>query len=105
MLKRRILRPSASSWSSPVVLIQTNDGSVRFSLDHWALNKITSEDVYPMPRLDDAFTRRFLLDQVRFSIFSDTAICSIRASFLRGTIYLMSAHRPPVTFVTTFAKK
>ncbi|CAF1570065.1 unnamed protein product [Adineta ricciae] len=57
MLDNRIIRPSSSPWSSPVVIIPKKDGSPRFCVDYRRLNLITERDVYPLPRIDDIIDR------------------------------------------------
>ena len=53
MEQQGIVKPSASPWSSPIVLVHKKYGTIRFCIDHRRLNAITKKDVYPLSRVDD----------------------------------------------------
>ena len=47
------VRKSTSSWNSPVLLVKKANGKPRFCVDYRRLNLATSNDAYPLPRIDD----------------------------------------------------
>ena len=53
MLLHKIIRPSVSPYSSPVVLVPKKSGEKRFCIDYRKLNSITEKNKYPLPRIED----------------------------------------------------
>ena len=53
LLDRKLIRPSKSPWSSPIVMARRKDGAFRLCLDFRGLNKVSKTDAYPLPRIDD----------------------------------------------------
>ena len=71
MQQNRVVQPSHSPWSSPVVMVRKKDGSHRFCVDYRGLNAVTKADTFPLPRIDD------LLDQLgRARYFSTLDLAS-----------------------------
>ena len=58
MLDQGVVEASQSPWASPIVLVQKNDGGVRFCVNYRDFNRTTKLDEFPLPRIDD------ILDQL-----------------------------------------
>ena len=59
LLHKGHIRPSSSPCGSPIVLVQKKDGTCRLYIEYRALNKITIQNRYLIPWIDD------LLDQLK----------------------------------------
>ena len=53
MLERKVIEPSNSAWSSPIVLVTKQDGSTRICVDYRRVNDLTVKDAYLIPRVDE----------------------------------------------------
>lgn len=53
MLAMGVIRPSASEFASPIVLVKKSDGATRFCVDYRKLNDLTIKDNYPMPLMEE----------------------------------------------------
>lgn len=74
-LQKGFIAPSTSGFASPVLFVKKPNGSLRFCVDYRKLNHITKKDPYPLPRMDELFTR--MSDAVIFTKLD------IRAAFNR----------------------
>ncbi|HEX4851665.1 MAG TPA: reverse transcriptase family protein, partial [Puia sp.] len=51
-LESGAIRPAASAWNSPIVLVGKKDGSTRLCCDFRVLNSVTTKDKFPLPNID-----------------------------------------------------
>ena len=61
-----------SPYSSPVVLVPQKDGSVRFCIDFWKVNKVTEFDAEPMSNMEKVIIK------MSGHIFFTRIVCNVR---------------------------
>ncbi|KAD4180259.1 hypothetical protein E3N88_28850 [Mikania micrantha] len=55
LLDKCFIKLSYSPWGAPILFVKNKDGSFRTCIDYRELNKLTINNRYPLPRIDDLF--------------------------------------------------
>lgn len=53
MFKVDVAELATTEWVSPIVLVPTDDGSLRFCVDYRRLNTEAERDTFPIPRMNE----------------------------------------------------
>ena len=69
LLEQGWIRPSTSPYGAPVLFIPKKDGKWRLCIDYRALNKITTKNRYPLPKVDE------LMDRLHGAKYFSRSIC------------------------------
>ena len=48
LMQKQFIRPSASPWGAPVLLVNKKDGKLRLCVDNREMNKLTVKNKYPL---------------------------------------------------------
>ena len=54
-LDKGLIKPSITLWGAPVLVVKKKDGSLRICINYRQLNKVTINNKYPIPRINDLF--------------------------------------------------
>jgi len=55
LIEKKLIEPSYSEWSSPVVLVPKHNGKWRMCVDYRRVNEVTEKDSYSLPNIDEIF--------------------------------------------------
>ena len=57
ILAAKVIHSSHSSWSAPIIVVPKGDGGKCLVIDYRALNKVTRKFTWPMPKVEDIFSK------------------------------------------------
>ena len=52
-----VIHSSRSSWSALIIVVPKGDGGKCLVIDYRALNKVTRKFMWPMPKVEDIFSK------------------------------------------------
>ena len=84
LLAAKVICSSHSSWSAPIIVVPMGDGGKCLVIDYRALNKVTRKFTWPMPKVEDIFSK---LNGATYFITLDL-LQDITTSLWTGHLYL-----------------
>ena len=57
LLAAKVICTSHSSWSAPIIVVPKGNGGKHLVIDYRALNKVTRKFTWPMPKVEDIFSK------------------------------------------------
>ena len=57
LLTAKVIHSSTSSWSASIIIVPKGDGEKCLVINYRALNKITRKFTWPMPKVEDIFSK------------------------------------------------
>ena len=57
LLAAKVIHSRCSSWSAPIIVVPKGDGGKCLVIDYRALNKVTRKFTWPMPKVEDIFSK------------------------------------------------
>ena len=57
LVAAKVICTSQSSWSAPIIVVSKGDGGKHLVIDYRALNKVTRRFTWPMPKVEDIFSK------------------------------------------------
>ena len=57
LLTAKVIQGSRSSWSGPIIVVPKGDRGKRLVIDYHPLNKVTIKFTWPMPKVEDIFSK------------------------------------------------
>ena len=57
LLAAKVIQTSCSNWLAPIIVVPKGDGGKCLVIDYRALNKVTRKFTWPMPKVEDIFSK------------------------------------------------
>ena len=71
LLRAKVIHSSRSSWFAPIIVVPKGDRGKQLVIDYCALNKVTREFTWPMPKVEDIFSK---LNRAKY--FTNLDLCA-----------------------------